>query len=181
MKIFFTFFLCNWAICLFAKDDYIYWSKDYKLKFEDFNAPFSDKDTLSALTFLSIDVTVHNLDSVEAKAVFIKNKSWCKVHCEKLLNHENRHFDLYEVYARILRKRWSNQIFNYNNLQQEFDEIFNLTLMEYRQATKLYDKETEHSINELKQQWWDRYIDRLLEDLDDYSSPMIYLRIDENN
>ncbi len=93
-----------------------------------------------------------------------------------LLNHEQRHFDISELHARILRKRYEKmngmglrefiEAGHGPDIQQIYDQTFN-ELLKMQDA---YDEETEHSIKTKEQEIWDAKIDAELEKLKAYAS-----------
>lgn len=97
---------------------------------------------------------------------FIK-KSWLKDNwdrAEYALNHEQRHFDITEVYARKATAAFKEYKYNRKTVKDDINRIFNSFLEEQYKVQLLYDKETKHSLNISKQKEWDAKIDKWLQE-----------------
>ena len=99
----------------FVKDDFILWQENKKLKIQDFKA--ENKDTikvnqqqfLGAISAIRIEYSSfqRNKNSVpdfSIKTYFDPNESWMLLKNDYVLQHEQIHFDLTELYARKMRK-----------------------------------------------------------------------------
>lgn len=99
----------------FVKDDFILWQENKKLKIQDFKA--ENKDTikvnrqqfLGAISAIRIEYSSfqRNKNSVpdfSIKTYFDPNQSWMLLKNDYVLQHEQIHFDLTELYARKMRK-----------------------------------------------------------------------------
>ena len=99
----------------FVKDDFILWQENKKLKIQDFKA--DNKDTikvnrqqfLGAISAIRIEYSLfqRNKNSVpdfSIKTYFDPNESWMLLKNDYVLQHEQIHFDLTELYARKMRK-----------------------------------------------------------------------------
>ena len=99
----------------FVKDDFILWQENKKLKIQDFKA--DNKDTikvnrqqfLGAISAIRIEYSSfqRNKNSVpdfSVKTYFDPNESWMLLKNDYVLQHEQIHFDLTELYARKMRK-----------------------------------------------------------------------------
>ncbi len=99
----------------FVKDDFILWQENKKLKIQDFKA--DNKDTikvnrqqfLGAISAIRIEYSSfqRNKNSVpefNIKTYFDPNESWMLLKNDYVLQHEQIHFDLTELYARKMRK-----------------------------------------------------------------------------
>ena len=99
----------------FVKDEFILWQENKKLKIEDFKA--ENKDTikvnqqqfLGAISAIRIEYSSfqRNKNSVpdfSIKTYFDPNESWMFLKNDYVLQHEQIHFDLTELYARKMRK-----------------------------------------------------------------------------
>ena len=155
-------------------DEYeVVWDVDRKLTWEDFKAtpPSISETNASASTNCGFDVSAQSnsnrqLIAVTIKNIFYGNKSWVRMDksdLTKLLEHEQAHFDLCEVYARRLRKRVEDS--NYKlNIDTAILEVFEA----FKQRQLLYDKETNHSRNKEKQAEWIKIIANELQELNAY-------------
>ena len=99
----------------FVKDDFILWQENKKLKIQDFKA--DNKDTikvnrqqfLGAISAIRIEYSSfqRNKNSVpdfSIKTYFDTNESWMLLKNDYVLQHEQIHFDLTDLYARKMRK-----------------------------------------------------------------------------
>ena len=145
------------------------WDKERKLIWEDFKGtpPSISETNAAASTRCGFDVSAESNDNKELIAVTIKNifycdKSWVrpdKRNRSDLLEHEQAHFDLCEVYARRLRRRVLD-----SNQKLDIDKAIYEVFDAFKQRQKLYDKETNHSRNKEKQvEWLITIADELLE------------------
>jgi len=103
----------------------------------------------------------------DVKNMFDKSKSWKNSESAYILNHEQRHFDIAEVYARKFRKYLTDNVNTFNSVTQ--NKLFNDFFEEEKVAQKKYDTETNHSINEGEQMRYDIEIDSLLNEYSAYT------------
>ncbi|GBL35585.1 hypothetical protein EMGBS15_11800 [Filimonas sp.] len=101
----------------------------------------------------------------EVKTLFNVAKSWTNSTSDYILNHEQRHFDLGEVYARKLRKYLRDSLTGYESSVQ--NKIFTRYINENQEAQKRYDSLTNHSINSEAQLNYNLQIDSLLNAYED--------------
>ena len=156
-----------------VNENNIVWHPSRKLAWKDFKAtpPSVSETNASASTNCGFDVSAQSnsnrqLIAVSIKNVFYGDKSWVRLNksdLTKLLEHEQAHFDLCEVYARRLRKRVEDS--NYKlNIDTAILEVFEA----FKQRQLLYDKETNHSRNKEKQAEWIKIIANELQELNAY-------------
>jgi hypothetical protein len=153
-----------------SKANEIEWNPQRKLKWDDFMAtpPPVSVTNASASTNCGFDVSAESDNNKELIAVRIKNifycdKSWVRTdkrNRSDLLEHEQAHFDLCEVYARRLRKRVKD-----SNYKLDIDNAIFEVFEAFRERQKLYDKETNHSRNKEKQVAWLKTIADELQEL----------------
>lgn len=99
----------------FVKDDLILWQENKKLKIQDFKA--YNKDTikvnqqqfLGAISAIRIEYSSFQrnknlVPEFNIKTYFDPNESWMLIKNDYVLQHEQIHFDLTELYARKMRK-----------------------------------------------------------------------------
>lgn len=79
-----------------------------------------------------------------------------------LLNHEQRHFDITEWYARLLHQKLQEAQLNSRNFRQMVQKIFARHHKALAAIQQQYDRETHHGIKAAEQAEWDRKIDRAL-------------------
>lgn len=100
---------------------------------------------------------------------FLLEESWSKTGeiTPALLNHEQGHFDISEIHARILRFEYEHFTFT-DNFDYELDSIF-VAVMDIRdQMEQNYDAATNHSLNVLGQEDWNNRIALKLSELEAY-------------
>ncbi|MDX5347833.1 MAG: DUF922 domain-containing Zn-dependent protease, partial [Hymenobacteraceae bacterium] len=134
-----------------------------------------DNDPLHALTATNLDVKANcknNKFNFIVRSVFVVNESWSKnKKSEKLLLHEQLHFDLTEVYARKLRKKLSEiedpcLLSNQESLNPIIAGIFD----EWKAEQDRYDADCDHGLDYEKQDEWVKNINARLKELEAYKS-----------
>lgn len=132
--------------------------------------------TVSSLSYTTVKFTPNSV-ILKVTAKFHPTESWTrypKLHNPgHALNHEKRHFDLSEVYARKIRQRISETTFTRRNLNVQLKTIFAELSKEHSLEQSNYDHETEHSIDPEQQAIWNKMIDKRLNELAEYSEPVI--------
>lgn len=102
--------------------------------------------------------------SITVTAHFYPEFSWVR-HRQKtkhLLAHEQAHFDITEVYARKLNAAIASYNFTSNSLE-EIKALYEHVEQERIATQKLFDKESNHSINHMKEVQWELRVARWLE------------------
>lgn len=93
-------------------ENILVWDSKKKLIWKDFNG-MPEKDSKyaakSAIT-LKADYTIKKdiLTKFNVCCLFFKNKAWATITKEYNLNHEQKHFDIGEIHARLLRRELTN-------------------------------------------------------------------------
>lgn len=173
--IFILFLLISFSASAFAQlqNDTIHWSPCCKLKWEDFKGKADSNSQFGAISYPGIKYSLSaNEDSFNTKVFcfFIKSKSWVRVISTTGLIHEQGHFDIAELFARKLRKTFSEYKFNYKTVGKDIDKLFLLNKQERAKADVLYDKETDFSRNKKQQAFWNKKIKTELDKLKKYTS-----------
>jgi len=146
------------------------WKDHNKLSWDDFKGPVhAANDESAAATHCGIgfrinptapgatpDVVVYN--------TFYVNKSWVRsdAKIESILEHEQGHFDLCEIYTRMLRARMSNFDFNSANVKTALMNVFNEVNDAYENRQQRYEDETTHGTDIPQQRKWQRAINQEL-------------------
>jgi hypothetical protein len=154
-----------------ASRDLLEWNEFYRLSWEDFQGERSESSIGDAGTFVSIKAkpyVVKNTVMYDVYAYFNRNKSWASDRSAELLEHEQLHFDIAELYARKIRKRISElKRRGVNDVKRYNDEI--KTLLEASNMDDVqYDLETLHGALPKKQLLWKTKVKKELEELDDF-------------
>jgi hypothetical protein len=158
----------------------IEWSKERKLTWYDFKqetSPISalgyGAETSCELELKSNNTNLFSKAKLKVTNTFFCNHSWVNLKNTQndiLLEHEQLHFDLSEVYARELRKKIIEKNFNIFNLMKESDKLFKECIALNKERQSLYDKETSHGIDTLEQKKWKKNIEMELSKLQDFST-----------
>ena len=137
--------------------DEISWKASRKLTWDDFKAKADNNDPLHALTATNIDMKAkceNGQLKLKVESVFSTNESWSKnKKSERLLFHEQLHFDITEIYARRLRK----ELMALPDACTKSDEINKITdriFAEWKKQEEIYDQETNHGLNETTMKIW---------------------------
>jgi len=132
--------------------------------------------TVSSLSYSTVKFTSNSV-ILKISAKFHPQESWTRYpklrNPTHALNHEKRHFDLCEIYARKIRQRISETDFTRRNLNAQLKTIFSSLTKEHSVAQSKYDNETDHSIDPEQQALWNKEIDRQLSDLAEYADTII--------
>lgn len=152
------------AATVTASSDTISWTAAYKLTWQDFQGPEDPSSRGVAATHSGLisnaSLAPDNTVRITVKAVFLRNTSWVKQEgrTADVLHHEQGHFDITEIYARRANAAFKNHTFTRKNFNKEVSRIFNAFVEESNRIQQQYDLETNHSINEAKQQEWNEKI-----------------------
>lgn len=149
------------------------WDASKKLTWADFKGPIPFGAVAAATTASGISYEYSaNLIHHEVKldftvtAFFYPNESWYKpkVCDEHILQHEQLHFDISEVFARRMRMKLRNTSFT-ENVKSEIRKIYKEILQELDELQDKYDWETNFSRNKEAQARWNAQIKEALERL----------------
>ena len=142
----------------------IIWSAERRLTLADFQARAPLGNPLSASTSSNIKADAACKDYVFSSTVaatFDPNTSWLRnpqKASETLLRHEQLHFNITEVYTRIMRQRL--QLFaakaNCEKLQPAFNNVTKLVYADWDREQNRYDQETNHGLNAVRQAAWEK-------------------------
>lgn len=184
----------------FENDSIIYWSEDRKLLWEDFNGEkeseviINSQNRIVAASKIAIDY----INSQKIKIIitsFEKEKSWSTTKSKDVLEHEQLHFDIAELFARKIRKAFV-ELKNQNITDQSlYNDIYENYIQEWVEYDKEYEKGifsvnaekvstvegveyalVESEISEIYnfgQMYWKEKIEKELKELEEYSNPFI--------
>ncbi len=138
------------------------WSADRKLTWDDFKGAvdYSD-DITAAATYCGIgfESEAGSADGpvyVKVYNRFFPSRSWVKAGQlnSYILAHEQCHFDICELYTRILRKKLNEAAAGKNVTAEQLKDIYAKVQSEYTACQEQYEQETAHgTIDELQQAW----------------------------
>jgi hypothetical protein len=159
-------------------DGLLSWTETRKLSWEDFKGEPKEHTPYSAACNWQIDyhykydLSSGNVElTFNVQSYFNQMNSWSKKseETEALLSHEQLHFDIAEVHARELRKRFSERKFDKSNFKQEISKVFREVLDDCHKIQKQYDNETEHGLNDSLQTKWSNDVSYFLERSKDFA------------
>jgi len=148
----------------------IVWQPNKMLSWADFkgNPNGNGNFGASASSGISQSYEINNkgiLDKSETTVVahFYPEYSWyrAKDTTARLLKHEQTHFDITEVHARMLRARIQSYNFT-SRSKEEVKELYEEIENKRRAMQRAFDEETNHSINKEIEKKWEGKIKRLL-------------------
>lgn len=161
--------LLQLPVFLFSQkeNEFIYWSENRKLVWNDFKAAPQKNGDVAALTTTNLGFSYNVINgkiSYTIECHFEKNSSWGLVKNEWILKHEQGHFDIAEIFTRKLFKEISEYQFNRNTFQKDLNDIYQHIVAEKEKYQQEYDNETDYSRNITDQEEWLKKIaDRLNE------------------
>jgi hypothetical protein len=155
------------------QENLILWSAERKLRIEDFKAiPVKGKFialTSSSIAFEASGNSLSKKGTVHIKTYFDCNKSYFKVGADSIetLAHEQIHFDITEVYARIFLKRLNEKTNTYQDFIKKHKAIYKSVFKEMSEKQNQYDSEVYPDPS--KQEKWSKWVSKQLLDLSKYS------------
>jgi hypothetical protein len=185
IKIIVPAFLVSLLCLSFSSDthDKLYWDERNQLAWSD----FKEVGTLrgNEVAHVNTGTEIHlisyknNSAKYQIRAFICKSNTLVKKGKQNphLLNHEQVHFDIRELYTRKLRKVFATQVFKEDSFENAFNQITTLKYKECIDYQELYDSETNHSKNKEKQEEWNKRIAKELEELEAYSNPVVHVTI----
>jgi len=159
---------------LSANPDTIFWEARNTLDRNDFRGSEPYISQFAAYTYTIIlmeyDVRSKNRDKIEPKfsirAAFNPKKSWIskssKDKPDRVLMHEQVHFDIAEITARNLRNALESKVYT-RNFRQEINIIYKREIRKGEEMQKAYDSETNHGLDAKKQQYWAIKVEKLIQ------------------
>ncbi|MGI4729798.1 MAG: hypothetical protein ACRYGB_14580 [Janthinobacterium lividum] len=105
--------------------------------------------------------------NLDLKVYLPKSASWVKAGNQNdySLNHEQRHFDLVAIVGKHFEQKIKAAKLPVNNFDGWINVEYYESFREMNRLQKQYDDETEHGINQSKQEEWNIYIDKELSKL----------------
>ncbi|MBW8362196.1 MAG: DUF922 domain-containing protein [Kaistella sp.] len=161
---------------LFAQK--IFWKEGEQLIWEDFQGSKNETkaDNVVAYTYCGwmysgMKSTNPNAKiEIKLQTVFSPEKSWkdpLKIN-DEVLNHEQKHFDIAELFARKLRKEIGEKIKTSRDFDRYFKSLYNRHFADYQKFQDRYDGETKHGTNKEKQLEFNTYITTELDKYNQY-------------
>ncbi len=168
MKIFFAilFLLLGFQ----SEEEKIIWNLDRPLTWKDFraNVPTNADFVASTNTGISFGYSYSNNNGkIEVKfsieSFIHPEKSW--VQKDKvdayILAHEQTHFDISELFSRMLKKKLKEKKFS-KQAKSEIEKIYHQNEKQRRAMQAQYDLESNHSRNKEREIYWRKYVSKQL-------------------
>lgn len=157
----------------------IEWTANRKLTWEDFKGTpktvsnfNTAAQTYCGFGFQTNRVTMFNKAKIFTLNTFTTNLSWVRPDQKDradLLEHEQGHFDLCEIYTRQLRKRLEEKKLTAFNLNTDANVIFKEIYASYLERQEQYEKETQYGLDRKKQIEWTIIISKEINELSIYT------------
>lgn len=152
------------------ENDTLYWRKDYQLQLTDFHGRVEPASMYTAVSVCPI-ICDYYTDSLtdtlcfRVYCFFDRKESWAKAEeaDEALLAHEQVHFNIVEIYARIIKRKLEAYKKQGNITENGILKIINSLLAEKDRMQILYDKETNLSRNIPVQKKWSDKVHQLID------------------
>ncbi len=147
------------------------WNENRKLTWNDFKARAHGGEPEDvALTTYQIGYSYKIMGSrieVDVYCHFIKNQSWVKPEGRNdyVLLHEQKHFDLAEIYARKLKaafREYAKNGMSRRYVERDMERIYNEIWDECSEMQERYDHQTRHGLNKKQQAEWNEKIKEAL-------------------
>ena len=157
-------------------EDVIVWQKNHRLTWNDYKGKPQHNRFAAASTVYSMhrhiykDANGNIMASI--KAHFYPQDSWKGSYLDDaLLAHEQKHFDIVELYARKLRKQLMEiKVRNEEDAQQKMDSLHKIIDDEMDAYQDKYDKESDYSMAHDEQAAWIKQIDAAIDSLSAYQN-----------
>lgn len=179
-KSFLRFIILSGILFSFQTENMIPFTDNRKLTWDDFQGPPDARSSFKAKTEsnLSIEVSTKGQEvTITMQTCFDTKKSWVKNKTDLLLMHERTHFDIAELWSRKFKQRLKGKTFPAKSFQSTLNSLHADIQKEGRTMQALYDKETEHSINEKAQEKWTKKISADLKSLSGFVPATITCKI----
>ena len=151
-----------------SKDSIIEWKKDNNLSWSEFLGKPNDNIIADALTSYKIEVlpsdvvldendNILNYQNLTVKANFYKYHSWYIENTNQLLEHEQLHFDIAELFARKMRMEFEKLKNDNESNFNIYVDCYNRLWKDCREMQRDYDFDTNHGReNEINLKWIDK-------------------------
>ncbi|RYF99332.1 MAG: DUF922 domain-containing protein, partial [Chitinophagaceae bacterium] len=151
--------------------DLIEWSAARKLSWADFQSKVPVNAANAALTNTAINVEFGFSNkgmTYSIKCRFDKSKSWVRIKNDLVLGHEQGHFDIAELHARILNKALKAYKYNSRTVSNDVNKIYERIMKDHHAYQAKYDEATDFSRKVEQQVEWLEKIGQELKDLEAY-------------
>lgn len=149
-------------------NDVLYYERDNKLVWEDFRGIPVDKGRTAAVTMsgFGYNANMHSSGqngdlTIQVYCFFQKDKSWVKPEktTSYILNHEQHHFDISFLAAKMFIDRIKNVSLTRNNYNNLLPKIYDEYIERMNKMQDEYDSQTKNGQEKNLQEKWNRFID----------------------
>ena len=151
----------------------ISWNEHVKLSWSDFQGRPSAHDAFHAQAHCELDAgfTFDGATAdINVTAYFLPKASWTIITTDSLLlDHEQLHFTIAELFARKLRKMLLQHFINGDDMKVAFDACFDSVNAEMQNMQNRYDVATNHGLDHSEQMQWQKNVHHQLDILSEYS------------
>ena len=148
------------------------WSPSRRLSWDDFKASPDSLNSHHAMTAANLAVDAKCSGSkfiYTVRCVFLPTESWSKnKRSSKLLHHEQLHFDLTEIHARLLRKRLKDLGSSCTTVQSQLNETVSTAFADWKAEQRKFDKLSNHGLDADATIAWATNIDQRLKQLEQF-------------
>ncbi|MGC5746591.1 DUF922 domain-containing protein [Chryseobacterium sp. NFX27] len=158
----------------------IIWQEDRKLVWDNFKSPVNRKNRpdVAAYTHCGWEYSVVKSTNpkspvkIEIMAIFNEDRSWKDVKKinDYILLHEQKHFDIAEMFVRKFRKEIQEKIKTSGDYNKNFKAVYSKISNDYKNFQMSYDRITEHGMNKEKQAEYNAIIAEELDNLKSYKA-----------
>ncbi|MDN5396235.1 MAG: DUF922 domain-containing protein [Chryseobacterium sp.] len=158
----------------------IIWQEDRKLVWDNFKSPVNRKGNPDVVAYTHCGWEYSVVKSSNPKSpvkivittIFNEDKSWkdTKRINDYILLHEQKHFDIAELFARKFRKEVEEKIKTSGDYDKNFKAIYSTIIKDYKNFQMSYDKITEHGMNKEKQAEYNALITEEIDHLKSYKT-----------
>ena len=146
--------------------DKFQWKDHGRLSWDDFRgAVNATRDESAAATYCSIGFKTNTVapgsaPTLEVYNTFYSSRSWVRsdARMQSILDHEQGHFDLCEIYTRKLKDRLGRFDLSTPGIKQVLMNIYTEVSREYEARQQAYEEETTHGTNIVRQKQWQQNI-----------------------
>jgi hypothetical protein len=155
----------------------VIWSASRELRWDDFRKSPPAHQKFNAQSWVALDISVLCVQGrffYDVSAVFNCDSSWVKQvkGVDKLLRHEQGHFDLAEIAARDLRKALSElneSCGDLDEMKKKVNVLATYNRMQLNTEHSRYDSETRYGGDSKRQKKWEEKIARRIKELGAYA------------
>lgn len=149
------------------------WNPERRLSWDDFRGRPDPATGNAALTSTSINIDYsYNTKQLRytIRCQFDPYKSWGRVRNRHILGHEQAHFDIAEIHARLLNKMLHDYRFNHATVNDDIARIYDEVMKKHHEMQSAYDGETDYSRRPPLQEEWQERIFEALSSLENYAN-----------